>query len=1230
MQVTNPALQAVFSEAVEITDPAARAAYLQGVCQGNGRLLERVERLLRADSEAGGFFRDQTEVPAEKIGERVGRYRLLELIGRGGCGVVYLARQEEPVRRLVALKVIKLGMDTRSVVVRFEAERQALALMDHPNIARVLDAGATETGRPFFVMELVTGMRLTEYCDRKGLTTRQRLELFIPVCHAVQHAHQKGIIHRDLKPSNILVTEQDGVPLPKVIDFGVAKATEERLTEQTITRADQFVGTPAYMSPEQMEWGAKDIDTRSDIYSLGVVLYELMAGQPPFNSKELAEAGLDEMRRKIREVDPPRPSTRIFSRAYGQPLTPGLRERQDAVRGDVDWIVMKCLEKDRTRRYQTANGLASDIRRHLEDETVLARPPSRVYRFRKIVRRNRLAFSAAATVAVVLIGAVLMSGTLAIRAKRAEHEQRRLRGLAELKSEESRQRLLRRYVAEGNGLVEKDDPLGALPFLIEALQVETGDPVREAQERLRIAQALENVPQLVLNICQGKRVECVAFSPDGKFLATGSEDRTLIVCNLQSRQQCFSPLLLRDVVSSVTFSPDGLRVAGIDLSGWARVWNADDGTPLTDGLRPEDFDANSVDDVVKRLRPSVFFSPDGTRLLTAWGSKSAHLWEINSGKHLYAFGHTQVVYRAAFSPDGRHVVTSSKDGAACVWDTATGQRVKPPLQHGGRVVWAAFSPDGERVLTIKNRSSVQCWDWRNAERIGPELASGHSVFEASFSPDSQRVLVANWDRTARLYELPSGKIIKAFEHPGGLVDAVFSPDGSRIATACYDGNAWIWHVAGDKNRVLAVLPQFNETDCVRFSPDGRQLAVAGRGGLARVWDLFPARSGVQRFSGRDVVWAEFDSSARKFLTAGGLAEGNVRVFETQTRKLLSSTSIRSNTIACARFSPDGKRVLAFGNGSTAHVCDADTGQEIFPPLAHRHEVRDARWSSDGRWIATASGRSGARLWDSATGKAVREFPHPNAGAAQVAFGPDGKLLATGEGDDAVRVWETATGKQALPSMKSPTKVRQLHFRPDGRRLAFSSYSRGTEGIVHLRDVVSGAEVGRPMVHRDEILNFEFTPDNRWVLTASKDHTARVWDAETGEPVSPWLRHPDEVSHVQVSPGGHLLATVTSPGDVQLWNPTTGEPITRSIRHGHRGAKGRVGFSADGRQLLVATGADEYWIHDLTPATSALEEFKLQAQVLSGRKLDADFGMVALDLTSLSNAWRQLCILRERK
>jgi serine/threonine protein kinase len=456
--------EAVCLAAVSLPDPAVRRLFLDQACAGNARLRAAVEEFLLAHADAEDFFakgRSAVNIPEVdaqaaaaikesnveinrdnltdgQIGSRVGRYKLLQKIGEGGCGTVYLAEQEEPVHRQVALKVIKPGMDTKNVIARFEAERQALALMDHPNIARVLDAGATDNGRPYFVMELVRGTRITKYCDENNLDTVQRLELFIRICHAIQHAHQKGIIHRDIKPSNILVTLHDGVPVPKVIDFGIAKATEGRLADNTMfTACDQFVGTPAYMSPEQAEISGLDVDTRSDIYSLGVLLYELLTGRTPFDSKTLMQLGLDEMRRTLREEEPQPPSTMISTLRRTELAVTARQHHAEPpelisqLKGDLDWIVMKALEKDRNRRYETADGLAMDIQRYLDNEPVVARPPSKLYRLQKLVHRNKIIFAAGGAVALALFIGLGMSTWLFLREREANRREARLRAEAE-------------------------------------------------------------------------------------------------------------------------------------------------------------------------------------------------------------------------------------------------------------------------------------------------------------------------------------------------------------------------------------------------------------------------------------------------------------------------------------------------------------------------------------------------------------------------------------------------------------------------------------------------------------------------------------------------------------------------------------------------------------------------------------------------------------------------------
>ncbi|MCI0541854.1 MAG: protein kinase [Verrucomicrobiales bacterium] len=482
--------QEVRQEVMQLSSFTDRAAYIEGACSDDPALADRMMAWLQSepgkstipntrdqpvpsdDSPVGTgksasagrpsrVFREADPVslrePLPVADEAsapnrpgvIGRYKLLQKIGEGGFGSVFLAEQTEPVERRVALKVIKPGMDTRQVIIRFEAERQTLALMDHPNIAKVLDAGATENGRPYFVMELVRGVPITRYCDQNHLSVGQRLKLFVQVCQAIQHAHQKGVIHRDIKPSNILVADRDGILVPKVIDFGIAKATQQALTEQTVlTQLHQFMGTPAYISPEQAAMTSLDIDTRTDIYSLGVLLYELLVGKTPFDSKELVRSGLDEMRRIIREQEPTRPSTKLKETqpaAASRSIKSEIRNPKSEIDKDLDWVVMKCLEKDRTRRYETVNSLALDIERFLAHQPVEARPTSQLYRLKKLVRRHRVTFSAAALVAVALVIALIVANHLRLREREAhrrarESEQAQIQLRKEAEAELNRQK----------------------------------------------------------------------------------------------------------------------------------------------------------------------------------------------------------------------------------------------------------------------------------------------------------------------------------------------------------------------------------------------------------------------------------------------------------------------------------------------------------------------------------------------------------------------------------------------------------------------------------------------------------------------------------------------------------------------------------------------------------------------------------------------------------------------
>jgi len=640
----------VFDAARKLDDPAQRKDFVQRACDGDPSLRQRVETLLSVHSHAEELFTecfsalrssaDDPEssaaaralargVEEEQPGAQIGHYKILQKIGEGGCGAVYMAEQEKPMRRLVALKVIKLGMDTRAVIARFDAERQALAMMDHPNIAKVLDAGATRTGRPYFVMELVRGTRITDYCDQNQMDTRRRLELFIQICHAIQHAHQKGIIHRDIKPSNIIVTLHDGLPVPKVIDFGIAKATEAPLTDKTpVTIQNQFIGTPAYMSPEQAGTGGLDIDTRSDIYSLGVLLYELLTGKTPFDPKTLTESGVDEMRRTLREVEPQRPSTLLTVLAGKDLITAAARRHAEPlrlialIRGDLDWIVMKALEKERARRYETANGLAMDIQRHLSNEPVLARPPSRIYRLQKLVRRNKVVFVAAAAVSSALIAGLGTSTWLFLkerealqRAVSAELQQARLtQEEAKLRRQaEAREKITQASVLVSQGRFDEAEKMINEAFPTE-LSVESAPVLRALSEwhalHDRWAQAVNRF-NLLLEVNQfvGWDVSTLDFLGSGVCLVeSGGADHYD-----RFRQTALSRF------ASTTNAVAAERILKISLLASPDKSVMESLTPLA-GVAEESFATVESHDTQADFR-------------AAWGSISLALWEYRRGHY---------------------------------------------------------------------------------------------------------------------------------------------------------------------------------------------------------------------------------------------------------------------------------------------------------------------------------------------------------------------------------------------------------------------------------------------------------------------------------------------------------------------------------------------------------------------------------------------------------------------
>jgi serine/threonine protein kinase len=662
----------LFDAALAIDDPVERNAYLDRVCAGDPAMRKHMDGLLNAAACVSGFL----EAPAagdvatvalpctENVGTVVGPYKLLEQIGEGGFGVVFLAEQTQPVRRKVALKMLKPGMDTRQVVARFEAERQALALMDHPNIAKVFDGGATDSGRPYFVMELVKGVPITEFCDHNHLTPRQRLELFVSVCQAVQHAHQKGIIHRDLKPSNVLVSRHDTTPVVKVIDFGVAKALGQELTDKTLfTGIAQMIGTPLYMSPEQAGMSDLDVDTRSDVYSLGVLLYELLTSTTPFSTERLKRASFDEIRRIIREEEPPRPSTRVSTLAKADTTVSTNRrcdpERlSELCRGELDWIVMKALEKDRSRRYESSSALAADVQRYLNDEPVLACPPSAWYRFGKFYRRNRRVVMTAAVVALATVAAVAALAT-------------------------------------------------STYLIAEALRAETKAKNDQAQNlaRERRETYYRNIPLAHQNLLADNLVKAQ------KLLDECPEDLRAWAWYCLKRLCRAEPLILQDQteVTSVSFSPDGERIASAGGDGMVKIWNS------------------------------------------------------RTGQKLRSFSaHTHSVVCVAFHPDGKHLASAGADGMVKVWDLTSAPEIREVFRcpcevyrKFGTACAVAFSPDG-RQLTTGSAGAVRVWDWTSSQLLHSFPGHDHHSISVAFSRDGKQLATGSWLEGPRLWDPLTG------------------------------------------------------------------------------------------------------------------------------------------------------------------------------------------------------------------------------------------------------------------------------------------------------------------------------------------------------------------------------------------------------------------------------------------------------------------------------------------
>jgi WD40 repeat protein/serine/threonine protein kinase len=1113
--------------------PEHRMAWIKGECEDE-ELRREVLELLRAHDEAEPPRPPPSPpddfAPTEGPGAVIGRYKLLEKLGEGGFGAVYMAEQTEPVERRVALKIIKPGMDTRQVIARFEAERQALAMMDHPNIAKVLDAGATDAGRPYFVMELVKGIPITDYCDQERLTPRQRLGLFARVCHGVQHAHQKGIIHRDLKPSNVLVAEYDGVAVPKIIDFGVAKATGQKLTEKTMfTQMGQLVGTLEYMSPEQTRLNQLDIDTRSDVYSLGVLLYELLTGTTPFERSRLYSAAFDEILRIIREEEPPRPSTRISTMSGGAGSVPAsrgsdLRSLGRVVKGELDWIVMRSLEKDRNRRYDSAASFAADLERYLGGEAVLACPPSTVYRLRKFVRRHRGAVTAATALALMLCLGLVGTSIGLVQASDARHKAVAARDA---------ERHLTFTMALDRGLATCDQgSVGTgMLWLARALELCPADePAMARVIRANLNAWRSELNSLEMILPHEAPVICVAFSPDGTQLVTGSTDDTAQLWDARTGERIGGALRHGNDVHELAFSPDGSRILSTDLGTTAFLWDAKSGRRL--------FTLESGDSGKRTggVLGGAFLPPDGSRVITSYADGTVTIWDAERGNAIedLPLSKHHAVHDIAIRPDGTRLLTACHDGTAQIWEIASG-KLLATFKHAARVATAAFrGKAGNQVVTGDSDGNVYLWNVADAlkdpdhtlETAKGEYAAGpfrHGgiVHRLRVDPDGSRILSGSFDTTARLWDPDGAGSRPRFEHQAAVQGVALHPDGVHIGTACDDGAARLWRQAPGLS-VRTVKHPLRGNHEALYAPGGDYVLTKTDEETVLVRDAegnrlcgFPHPGGIRAF---DV------SPDRSRILIGG-ADGTSQLRDVATGRVLFEHRNMQGGIWTVAFSPDGTRTTVGAFDGSVEIRDATTDQ-LLVGLDVGARVMGIAWSHDGSRIAIATDDALARVFRTGDRSDPRTLSGHRSTVTTAAFSLDGALLVTGSYDDTARVWDAFTGKP----------------------------------------------LSDPMPHGGPIFGVAvaLSPDGGLAVTGCDDRTARIWDVATSQPIGPALKHEAAV-HMVAFPTDSQVRTGTSLGTVRFWDIRV-SPLSGDVERIRLWIEVSTGFELDAKGSLRALDA----------------------------------------------------------
>jgi eukaryotic-like serine/threonine-protein kinase len=1076
-------------------------------------------------------------------------FRLIEEIGRGGMGVVWLAEQDEPIKRRVAIKLIKADLNSKDVLARFDAEKQALAMMDHPNIARVLDAGTTDEGRPYFVMELVEGVPITGYCDDNKLSVDERLKLFVVVCKAVQHAHQKGVIHRDIKPSNVLVTVIDGDAVPKVIDFGLAKAVKQNVMLSDMTMQTEFgkvVGTVQYMSPEQAELkgpDAEDIDTRTDVYSLGVMLYELLTGSTPVDKETLGKIALLKVLQIIREEDPPRPSNRLSSSSNKvRSAVSDLRRLHPSrlkqlLRGELDWIVMKSLEKDRARRYQTANDLGQDLTNYLSGGTVTARPPTKWYQLQKFARRNRGLVAALLAIWTVLVAGITGTTYGLVRATQKSEDADQQRIVAVKKSEEAKQERANAVEAEGRAIANSRRARDAEAAAKFQLAVARYDANRAVEART----LLHQIPQeyrdnFEWHYCnrrfQGSDITCyghtsdvveVAFTPDGKRVVSADKGGTILLWDTTTGEHLSTLTGHEGRIDGLAVSPDGSSVASAGDDAKVRLWEAKAGDII-----------QTISGHLGAIN-GLAFSPTGDRIASASADKSVKVWDLKSGEEIFTVtGHTESVVGVAFSPDGKQLAsTSSGDKTIRIWDSRTGKQIKVVHHPYPEVRRLAFSPDGTRLATV-TYGSYLLWDTQTWDLVAEVRAHSRVVRCVAFSPDGTHCATAGDSSEIKLWDTRTGNLINTLcGHAATVWSVAFSPNGTRLVSASADRTVKIWNAFGDNDLTLGGHSE--HVHCVAFSSDGRQLASGAEAVILRDTQTGDVKF---RLDGHTASVGGLSFSPNGTRLASAANDNTVRLWNTETGEEVAVLKGHAHWVTGVAYSPDGNRLVSSSRDGTIKLWDSQTHQETATVKGHRGVVYCVVFSPDGSRLASASGDNTVKLWDVETGSEIRAFSGHTGLVRTVAFDQAGKRLVSGGYDTKIRVWDVDSGKQIATAHASSGAVFGVAFSPDGKRFS----AGGTNESAQLFETLSGQESMALFPGKSSVESVAFSPDGtRLAAAVAGKGTIRIWDAPQKYETAILSEHTDTVTSVTFSLDGSRIYS-ESENEKLVWNAATRETI----------------------------------------------------------------------------------------